>query len=77
MDNRLNILSHMCVPHALCFGVFIPAVEVGFTQQIFIVTEGEESVEITINKTGQNSQIFDVAFTTEDGTAMCELVLAI
>lgn len=55
--------------------VFCPAVEVGFTQQMFLVMEGEESVEITINKTGQNSQIFDVAFTTEDGTAMCELII--
>ena len=45
------------------------AVEVGFSQTLYSVREGNGSVEIAITKSGSNARSVDVAFTTKDNTA--------
>lgn len=45
------------------------AVEVGFSQTLYSVSEGEGIVEIAIIKSGNNARSVRVAFTTKDNTA--------
>ena len=44
-------------------------VEVGFTQSVYTVGEGEGGIELLVTKSGLNAREVGVAFTTEDGTA--------
>ena len=45
-------------------------VEVGFTQSVYTVGEGEGAIELFVTKSGLNAREVGVAFTTKDGTAM-------
>ena len=44
-------------------------VEVGFSESVYSVREGERSVEIVITKSGSSARSLGVAFTTKDNTA--------